>query len=495
MTPEEIQAIKEKLAGLKQQKAALLYEAQNYQKTHGIEFFKPLAYQQKLIDHMWAGRKRLMLQGANQIGKTLTGSALIDSWCRGVQAWDGRESIFKGEPTHGRIICTDWDYHASKVIIPKLKEVIPKGTYKTTRNNQSVEAFWEFTNGSTFHLMTIKQDTQSHESATLHWVWQDEPGPEDKYSANCRALIRYGGIFLISMTAVGKEAWMLDRIALRTEPNYGCVTRVPMKSNVYLTPENIAQFIRDCNPLEIPARVYGDWLQLTGKVVNGFQKETHVLEPFDVPATWPVVPMIDIHLNKPQAISFFTWDPHRRLFQIDEIWENLPPEKIAYEIIDRKKKYRWNITECGIDPLAKGDSAYLKNRCGDVPDTFTIIEEILDEEGIELFAASKDKPSGIRNINTMLTGVNGLPTLYFVRGKTEKTLHQLQRWIYDENGVPLKLNDDFPENLYRVTLLDPDSTEQKEKPRTKQEREKNMDFANYVDKNLSNQTANGGWMG
>jgi len=491
MTKQEIQ---KQINVLKKKKAALLFEVEDYQKKHGSEFFKPLPYQQQLIDYLWAGKKRLMLQGANQIGKTLTGSALADSFSRGIQAWDGRESYFGGQPTLGRIICTDWEYHADQVIVPKLKEVIPYGSYKTTKNKQGTEAFWSFPNGSNFHLMTIKQDTQSHESSTLHWVWQDEPGPQDKYTANCRALIRHGGIFFISMTAVGKEAWMLDKIALNTDPAYGCVTRIPMRANIHLTEENILQFIADCDPLEVPARVYGDWLQLTGMVIKGFDKDKHMIDPFEIPPTWPVIPFIDIHLNKKQAVSFFTWDKHNREFQIDEIWQNLSPEKIAYEIIKRKRDNKWNITECGIDPLAKGDSAYLKNRYGDVPDTFNIIEEILEEENIELFAASKDKSSGIRNINSMLVGVNTLPVLYFFKGKTEQTVHQLQRWIYDENGVPLKQNDHFPENLYRSTLLDGESTGQKKVQRDPAKEAEQMDFADYVDKNTSG-LHQAGWMG
>ncbi len=488
--------IKKEIVELKRQKTTLLCEATEYKKNNGSEFFRPLKYQQLLIDYLWAGKKRLMLQGANQIGKTLTGSALVDSWARGVQAWDGRESIFQGKPTVGRIICTDWEYHADQVLVPKLKEIIPRGTYTTRKNKQGTEAFWYFKNGSTFSLMTIKQDTQSHESSTMHWVWQDEPGPQDKYSANCRGLIFHGGIYLLTLTAVGKESWMLDDIALNTGEDYGCVTRVPMRSNIYLTEENIIRFTNDCPIMERPARIGGDWLQLTGMVIKCFDSDKHVIEPFKIPPTWPVVPFIDIHLNKPQAISFYAWDKYNRQFQIDETWDYLSPEQIAYDIIEKKKKNSWNITECGIDPLAKGDSAYLKNRMGDVPDSFTIIEDILAEEGIELFAASKDKASGIRNIEAALSGVNDMAAMYFFSGKrTEKSLFQLQRWIYDENGVPLKKDDDFPENLYRSTLLGDDSTEQKTQPVRQVKKQESEDFADYVDHNTSNKIDGTGWMG
>ncbi len=452
------------LEKLKKQKVLLEQRADDYKREHGSEFFKPLEYQQRLIDLLHAGKKRLLLQGANQIGKTLLGACLVDSFTRGTQAWDGQQSIFKGRPTAGHIICTDWEYHANKVIVPKLKEVLPKGSYDTTRNNQGAEAFWTFPNGSTFELMTIKQDTQSHESSTLHWVWQDEPGPRDKYTANCRALIRHQGIYLISMTAVGRESWMLDEIALNTGDNYGCVTRIPMRANSYLTEEAILQYEKDCDELERPARVYGDWLQLTGQVIKNLDYMVHLIDEFPIPAHWPVVPFIDLHLSKKQAISFFAFDPLGREYQIDEVWEYLGPEDIAELIVKKKRQNTWNIKTCGIDPFAKGDANYLKNRYGSVPDSYSIIEEILDDEGIELFVASKDKDSGIRNIEAALRGINKMPALFFFREKTKMTIHQLSRWINDERGIPLKQNDDFPENLYRSTLLD-EEAKQSEEPK------------------------------
>jgi len=472
----------EELASLKKEKTSLLYQIEDYQKNNGSEFFTPLPYQQQLIDRMWEGKTRLLLQGSNQIGKTMVGAALVDSWCRGIQAWDGRTSVFNGAPTKGRIICTDWPHHAAKVIVPKLQEIIPKGSYTTKKNNHGVDSDWVFPNGSTFQLMTIKQDTQSHESDTLHWVWSDEPLPIEKYGANCRGLVRNNGIYLLTLTAVGKESWILDLIAMNTGKNYGCVTRIPMRANTYLTEDSIVQFEKDLPDSEIPARIYGEWLQLTGMVIKQFDKDVHVIEPFDIPPTWPVVPFIDIHLNKPQAISFYTWDQYQREYQIDEIWENLSPEEIAYAILKKRQDNGWNIAECGIDPLAKGDAAYLKNRYGDVADTFTIIEGILSPQGIELFAASKDKDSGIRNIEMLLKGVNKLPALYFFAGCTDQSLWQLQRWIYDDSGIPLKKDDHFPENLYRSTLLDGGSKKRKVIP-IPMHLNPDIDFADFVDAN------------
>jgi len=83
------------------------------------------------------------------------------------------------------------------------------------------------------------------------------------------------------------------------------------------------------------------------------------------------------------------------------------------------------------------------------------MRERLWREGIELHVATKDKSSGILNIERMLNGVNGLPTLFFFSSlnKINKEGHiwEIQRWTY-KDGKPKDENDHFMENLYRMSL-------------------------------------------
>jgi hypothetical protein len=76
--------------------------------------------------------------------------------------------------------------------------------------------------------------------------------------------------------------------------------------------------------------------------------------------------------------------------------------------------------------------------------------------GIELHVASKDKASGIRNIEDMLEGPNNTPTLFFFRSldkiEREGHLFEIQRWTYDEHNKPRDEADHFMENLYRMSL-------------------------------------------
>ena len=449
----DILAVAEKnQENLIKKKYGLTLEMHEFKRTHGALFYKPFGYQVKFINYLQEGKKVVIMQGANQIGKTLTACNLVDSFANGKQAWNNQASIFKGQPTRGRIICADWEHHAKEVVVPKLKEVLEEGTYETRKNNVGVEAFWQFRNGSSFELMTHSQETKLHEGWTGNWVWADEPLPKDKYTANRRGLVALGGVFLCTMTAV-YEPWILDEIVLSNKPHIGCVVEIPMKDNQTLSAVDIANFKADIPADQQVARVDGGWLQLVGKIVKGFDKDKHIIDDLkSIPSEWVITPVIDYHLSKPQAISFYAVNELNVHYVIDEIWENITPDQIGDMIVHKVRTNGWLCRNAYIDPLSKGDVKYMKNRGILAEDAFTIIRRKLLNAGIMLHVASKDKPSGIHNINTWLRGPNGIPILYFLRGKSEKHTHEIVRWVYDKDGKPMKEHDDFMECLYRYTL-------------------------------------------
>jgi len=229
------------------------------------------------------------------------------------------------------------------------------------------------------------------------------------------------------------------------------------------------QFLRkakDTSLEEKASRFFGLFKRLVGLVVKEFRAATHIIPAFEIPPDYPVVVMIDLHLSKPHAISFFACDKHNRHFAIDEYWINCSPEEIADIIIRKKRVECWNISDVYIDPLSKGDSAYMKNREGEVEDSFTIISEKLEDDDIYLQTASKDKESGFRNIRNWLEGPNRIPILYFFdslqsngSGFHNGVLYEIQRLCFDEDGKVEKIDDDFMENLYRYTLTGTEYTD------------------------------------
>lgn len=445
----------QKLAEARRVEAEWEKKVADYEATHKIEFFKPFYYQERVLEHIHAGKKVVTLQGGNGIGKTVLGACIVGAACLGIEPWSKQETIFGRRPVTVRILCSDWEKHAATVIVPKLKEWLPIGEYTTAKNNVGVESKFTFRNKSSIELITNKQETSDHEGWEGDIVWGDEPFGQDKYVANLRGLRKEVGLFLITMTAV-KESWMLDEIVLNTSPAFASVTEIPMSANPTLPKDYQEMVLAAFGEKERIARIEGKWLNLVGLVWKGFDKNIHVIDPFSIPTDWPVVSFTDYHPSHPNAIGYYACDPFDRWYVVDETYGHMSPEQVGDDIIRKKSQNAWRMTDAFIDPLSKGDMAYIKNRGLDVPDTYSVLRDRLWKHGIELHVATKDKASGIRNIEKMLEGPNKTPTLFFFRSlnKIEKEGHiwEIQRWTYDDSNKPRDENDHFMENLYRMSL-------------------------------------------
>lgn len=426
--------------------------------------------------------------------------------------WYRKSSLGIKPPVNLLLTGEDWKSHIGRSLVPELKKWMPEGWCTTKKNEQGVEYQWDLYNGSTLTLMSYSQDDDLFESFRVQGVVMDEPPPKSKYSAMSRGLLLDCGKTLLSLTPL-KEAWILDEIVLSGRRDIGVVDNlkitdnpdllrsdekvlrdlgldtdqirrffklllydnfekkipvldrghasvkyleqnVPVEKHSEFGKLKILKFISDIDPSDVPPRVFGQFKSLVGRVLKEYDPNTHVVKAFDVPTDWPVVVMIDFHLSTPQAVSYWTVNRQDVNYCIGETWANISAEEIADDIIRKRNGYSWNIEDVFIDPLSKGDTQYMKNRMGtDLKDTYSIIEEKLSHHGITLHIASKDKESGVRNLQTMLKGVNGLPTLY-VFDTCERFQFEVQRWVFDDEGKPSKdCSDHFMENAYRYTLV------------------------------------------
>lgn len=220
------------------------------------------------------------------------------------------------------------------------------------------------------------------------------------------------------------------------------------------------QFLRKAKSTSLddkPSRFFGLFKKLVGLIFKEFKKSVHIVRDDDkgVPTNWIVTFQIDFHLGKPHAIAFYACSERNIHYCIHEVWENMTSEEIAHLIIRKKKKECWNISYGEIDALSKGDDKYMKNSNPEARDAFTIIEELLDAEDIELSVASKDLKSGYTNIKSWLKGPNKIPVFYFldslqsIKDDLYGHVYEIQRLCYDDNGVPEKVNNHFMECLYR----------------------------------------------
>lgn len=420
-----------------------------------------------------------------------------------------RSSLGISPPVSIRITSEDWTHSIGQVLVPELKKWAPEGTYKTKKNTNSVEYLWTFKNKSNIEIMTHEQPDKIFESWLGHGWIPDEPPPEKKYAAMARGLFATGGKILMAITPLN-EPWLLDELVLSGRNDVGVIDELSVLDNdiikghdddllvglglddetikeyyeilmgtedrgkkaekflhekvkFALHPEiiklRLLKWIKDCPLDQRPTRLFGKFKSLVGRVLKDYNQDTHVVEKFKIPPDWPVTVQIDFHLKERQAISFYTVDPRGIWYVIDEIFENLSAKEIADEIIRRKTGNKWRLKKVFIDPLSKGDPSYIKNRAGTVEDSFTILKKALAPYGMTLDVGSKDKTSGVRNIETDLKGTNGIPTMYFFDSLQSADgsgnrghCWEILRWTYDDDEKPRKKDDHFMECLYRNTL-------------------------------------------
>jgi hypothetical protein len=423
-----------------------------------------------------------------------------------------RSSLGIEPPVNIIIAGEDWKTHLGGTIVPELKKWAPNDIgYETRKNEQGVEFEWTWSNGSMFKLMSYTQEDSLFESFRIQGAWEDEPPPKSKHTALSRGLLLDQGKTLLTLTPL-KEAWVLDDVVLSGRKDIGIIDNLKITDNPDLyngdmkvldsmglneeqkqkfmdlllyadvskglpvtdkgfaaeryleeiCPEEqhskimllkMLKFIKDIDPSDVPPRVFGQFKSLVGRVLKEFDDNIHKIKPFDVPTDWPVTVMIDFHLSTEQAVSYWAVDKRDTRYCVGETWQHINADGIADDIIRKVRGFGWRIEDAYIDPLSKGDTAYMRNELGSsIEDTYTKLQRRLEKARIRLHVASKDKESGIMNIREWLMGPNRMPSC-FIFDTCERHFYEVQRWVYDKDGKPCKdCPDHFMENWYRYTL-------------------------------------------
>lgn len=425
--------------------------------------YKPNPPQQELLD-AWLDEqyKTFIFSGGNRLGKTHIGVVIALSTLFGRFLWNNKRLYFPHTlPRKVRYIGQDWHKHIAQVVIPALYELWPKVRWKKPKKNlDGIEAIWTdpITN-STLEIMSCKQDSALHEGWFGDLIVYDEPPPRAIYIANARGLTDREGKELFSATLL-KEAWIDKDVIKKMDSNGNPDLSVfSVHGEIYdnigygLTKTGVEQFANKLSEEERDARLLGIPSYMSGLVLPQFQRKTHICKKrFKIPLDWIVDIAIDVHPRKRQAILFMATSPKNEKYLIHEIWDHGDGKWIGEQIMRKILTNHYRVGRIIIDPLAKSDT---NNE--DASSTFDKVDAVLANYGYILDTASKDKISGIIMLKELLLGPNKLPSL-FILPDLPRTIVEIEGWMYDDKGddigKPQKVDDDFPENLYRLALLD-----------------------------------------
>jgi len=449
--------IEQKIAKAKTRQALALQGQIRYRKENEIEFFtRPNPRQEELLEAWSHPRfKVFTFTGGNRIGKTTIGAIIIIATMRGRWPWNNLKLPFMHNlPRKIRYVGQDWEKHIRSVVVPALKKWWPNRIpVKIRKNQHGIEAYWEdLDSGSTLELMSNKQDVELHEGWEGDLLCYDEPPKRNIRVANARGLIDRQGRELFCATLL-KEAW-IDKEVIKKKLDDGRPdpTVFNVHGEIYdnvgfgLTSQGVADYESKLNAEEKEARLKGIPSYMSGLIAKNYSRQRNVVEPFKIPTNWLVDIGIDTHPRKPQALLFMATDERNFRYLFHEIWDPGSGHDIGDWIVRIMKRRVLRINRIICDPLAKGDA-------NNENTTFDKIAAKLFPYDIILETATKDKDSGIIELNDHLLGPNKMPSL-FIFNSMLRTIDEIEGWMYGDDGKPVKEDDDFMENLYRLLLLD-----------------------------------------
>ena len=407
-------------------------------------------------------------------GKTTLGVIISLSVLFGEWLWSDFMKPIPIQFTHSnprkvRVVSQDWESGVNRVIIPELKKWWPQiRPYTNKKNNMGAESWWVDTkSGSTLEIMTGNQDPMLHEGNYTDLVWFDEPISHAHYIANARGLVDRQGRELFTMTLL-TQPWIDREIIKRTlidpvtrrdtgkpDPSVFVVeTATTDNVGFGLTMDGLNQFAAKLTDDEYEIRIKGVPQYKKGLVYPAFKRELHVKPRFRVPLDWPVDIAIDTHPRKPHSVLFMATSPRGMKYCCIEIRMHGNGKTLADEIVRIVKWGVYRVNKVIIDPLSKGDS---NDPAGS---TYDEIYEVLARYGMSLETASKNKDAGILIVKEYLMSENGEPSLFFFDDLVY-TIRETEGLMWhreDEKEIVQKEEDDMPECLYRLMLLETEYT-------------------------------------
>lgn len=446
------------------EKLKLLYEIEQEEKRrqeeNKIKYYAPHPKQDAFHKD---GAKLRLFMGGNRSGKTTAGAIEAISYALGERPFYPLSSPYHytGRPAKIRIWGEDYTNHIGQVIVPKLKEWLPKSKIRQTKKNQQgIPTWWEIEHlegVSTIEILSYEQDPAKAEGWDGDLVWYDEPPPRPHFIASERGLIDRGGRSLMTLTPI-KEPWIYDEIYLnRDGKKYSCFT-VDMDDNPYLTQQAKQDFLDKLTEEEKTARKAGEFQHLTGIIYKEFNPQIHVIKPFELKKedySW--YEALDPHPRTPHAVLWLAVGRDGTKYLVDEHFRAGNVDDLSRDILARREGKR--VVRSIIDPISVGLD----------PITGTTLQRELLNRGIYYEEASKDLTAGILRVKQALTIRNERSEIYFF-DTLERTLWEIRRYLWDEwRGItkesrdpkpkPRDKDDHMMENLYRLLLLDPQFVE------------------------------------
>lgn len=233
-------------------------------------------------------------------------------------------------------------------------------------------------------------------------------------------------------------------------------TFVPAKAadNKYVDEGYITQ-LKSLPDQKRKAFLDGSWDIFSGQVLSEWSRETHVIEPFDIPKDWYRFIGLDWGVNKPFAVVWVAQSHegraiiYRELYMNGEGFENLfklplTPKRLA-RAIKKLTKQDEQIEYIAADPSMWNNAYFGKGAAG--VEGGESIAEVMESTGLILMKGDNDRINGLARFRDMLSKApDGKPWLQ-VFSSCYNVCRTLPALVYDRHRIE-DVNSDGEDHLY-----------------------------------------------
>ena len=383
--------------------------------------------------------------------------------------WDQWNGV--GDPGDGR---GHWGWMPSHLLAGGSWERAYSEKYRTL--SVAVDNLWRSPSGesisvrgiSTCQMLSYDQELTAFAGSSMHLILHDELPPSDIYRENRMRTLDVRGQIITSFTppdeiGIGHAdvAWFYDEIYERGLP--GPAKHPEMDTftlytehNRILSPVDIATLASRMTDDQREVRLHGRFLHLMGVIYPLFtaqdqwwcfrcQKKIlpvdracmsctgtdiesfrHVIEPFEVPKSWPVIFVIDPHPRKKDAMGWFAVSPSDDLVMIEELEMDGTAEDIKREVDRVEERLRITPAQRLMDPNIATESND-KLRRG------WTLQRAYDEVGLRCDLAVDELGPGIQRVQRLLVPDPSTrkPRLQ-VFSTCRRFIYGMTHWSWDE---------------------------------------------------------------
>lgn len=310
--------------------AKILDELNRRKVENRIQYFQPYPFQKKFCcakDEKNRLARQIMLQAANQVGKTFVGGNAVAIHATGLYPdwWTGRR--FKDAPliwVGGNTIPNTRDLCQSELLGEAGDEeafgtgAVPKHLIgRITKYHgipdaaQSVLIKHKSGKNSKIIFKAYEQGKEAWMGKGVHYVWCDEEVPYDVYSQCLRATVKFSGIVAITATPENGLTELVRAYNDEIKPMQALI-RATWDDASHLDEETKEQILSGLLPHEREMRSKGIPVIGTGLIWPIAEEEIQC-EPFAIPKDWTRIAGIDFagagSDGHPTALTCMAIDP------------------------------------------------------------------------------------------------------------------------------------------------------------------------------------------